>query len=127
MFFFQTFRFILVDLILNIFYFPVWWYTTGVLKVLNLINKEISSLAGALRLKTLFRFLFKPMFGLTDRWSLVISIGVRLVHFFVLSLVTLLYTVVLVLLFLLWLILPFFILYNILFHAGVKLDFMNLY
>lgn len=115
----QTLRFIVSDLILNVLYFPVWWYTTGALRVLRLIGRELQSFTESFRLRTLFQFLWQPMFGLTDPWSRVISVGVRLGHFFVLSLFTLVYTIMLFALFLVWLLLPAFIVYNVLFHLEI--------
>ncbi|HLD21492.1 MAG TPA: hypothetical protein VJB65_01170 [Patescibacteria group bacterium] len=104
---------------LAILYFPVWWYTIGLAKVVRLIVREAQSLAQSFRLKTLFRFLFKPMYGLTDMWSRVLSFGVRIVHFFVLLIVTALYTAVFSILCIVWIVLPPFILYNVFFHLGL--------
>lgn len=104
------------EFILSILYFPIWWYTKGLLKVIRLLMNEIKSFTHSLRLRTLFTFLLQPMFGLTDRWSKIISFFVRIVHFFILFVVTIIYSVVLIALVVVWIMLPIFIAYNILFH-----------
>jgi hypothetical protein len=118
MVFLHTLRVIAVDLILNTLYFPIWWYTEGVKKVSHNITNEVRSLTESLHLRTLLAFLFKPMYGQTDIWGRIISVGVRVVHFGVLLLFTVLYTLLLSLLLIVWIILPLFIVYNLIIHLG---------
>lgn len=122
MLFLNTIRVIAVDLVLNVVTFPLWWYTTGTKKVTQQILHHSRALAQSLRIRVLLRFLFQPMFGMTDIWSRIISFGVRIVHFIVLSLATFVYTLLLFVGLIVWLLLPPFILYNILFH----LSFVNI-
>jgi hypothetical protein len=112
-------RLIVVDIIGKMIYFPVWWYTKGTARIIRLISHQASDLIHTLNLKILAKFLFVPMYGLTDIWSRVISFPVRLVHFVVLSMVALSYMIALLVLLMLWLILPLFILYNILYQLGI--------
>jgi hypothetical protein len=116
MFAWETIRFLIVDTIVSIVWFPVWWYTTGTMKVLRMIGREVSSLAQTLNLRVLWKFLFKPMFGQTDIASRIISFCVRIVHFCVLTVFSVIVTLGLLLLLIIWLLLPPFILYNIWFH-----------
>lgn len=115
----RSLQFIFFDVLHSIVYFPVWWYTTGAKNVLLAIWREILSFAQSLRLSTLFRFLFKPMFGQYDTWGRIISVGVRIVHFFILLTGTIIYTIVLSLGFVVWLLMPLFVVWQIGFHAGV--------
>jgi len=117
--FWQSIKFILKDVIFSILYFPVWWYTEGAYKILKRINQETRNFAHNLNLGILFKYLFKPMYGLTDIWSRIISFMVRIVHFCVLGSLALIWILILVIFFLAWLALPVFIVYNILFQLNI--------
>ncbi len=101
------------NLILDIFYFPIWWYTLGLKKFLIFIKNTIKDVSQALVIKILLVNLFKPMFGQYDRAGRIISFFMRCIHLginlflFTLSLIGLL------LLFVLWLALPIFSLYQV--------------
>ncbi|MFH0819113.1 MAG: hypothetical protein V1898_03925 [Patescibacteria group bacterium] len=115
----NTIKFIAKDIVGNVFYFPIWWYTAGAFKILRRIKNDIQSFARELSIGILFRYLFKPMYGLTDFWSRVISFMVRIVHFAVLLIVTIIWVLILLFLFLIWLALPLFVVYNLLYQIGV--------
>lgn len=117
--FWQSVKFILKNVILSILYFPLWWYSEGAFKILKKISTETTNFAHNLNLGILFKYLFKPMYGLTDVWSRIISFMVRIVHFCVLGSLALIWILILVIFFLLWLILPVFIVYNILFQLHI--------
>lgn len=112
----QTAQFIAKETVGSLLYFPIWWYTEGAMKVLRLIGREVGSFAKTLRIRTLFRFLLKPMFGQTDIWGRIISFGVRIVHAFVLLFVTIFYTIFLTLLFLVWIALPPLMIAALIYH-----------
>jgi len=120
----ETIRFVVVDFTLSVLYFPVWWYTAGVMKVLRLIRREVSSLGQSLNLKVLAQFLFKPMFGQRDIAGRIISFFVRIFHFLFLLIFTIVVTLLLLLLLVVWLLLPPFLLYNVLYHLGVPVPYV---
>ncbi len=70
---------VFLDSILSILYFPIWWYSIGIKKrVLGFIKgskKQIHNLA----LKTMFKYLFKPMYGETSLSGRIISFFMRLI------------------------------------------------
>lgn len=119
----ETIRFVVTDVFLSLVYFPVWWYTTGVMKVLRLIQRQLHSLAQSFNLKILAQFLFKPMFGQRDIVSRVISFFVRIVHFFVLLFVTVIVSLLLFLLLIVWLLLPIFVVISMIYHLGVNVPY----
>lgn len=121
----QLVGFIAKDIVWNTLYFPVWWYTKGILRILNLMKHQVTSLARTLHLPTLFKYLLKPMYGYTDMVSRIISFYVRIVQFIVLLAVTFLVVIGLLILLALWILAPLFVVYGILFHLG-WIDF-NLY
>jgi len=114
----QTIRFLISDFLIELFEFPVWWYTVGLRNVIRLIFQSIQRVANSLRLPTLFRFLLTPMFGLRDWVSRIISFGVRIVHFCLLVALSICWTIVLFALFIVWLVLPIIVIYSFLFHLG---------
>lgn len=114
----QVIGFIAKDIVWNAVYFPIWWYTRGIFRILVLMKHQVSSLARTLHLPTLFKYLLKPMYGYTDIISRIISFYVRIVQFIVLLLITLVVVVGLVVLLTVWLAAPVLVLYGIAFHLG---------
>lgn len=109
-------KYIFIELIGKVIYFPIWWYSIGTKKVLIFIGREISALAQALSLKILFKNLLKPMYGDYSRSGRIISFFVRIFHFFFLLLATIIWSIILFILFLLWLVLPILVIYSIIFQ-----------
>lgn len=99
--------------------FLIWWYTNGLLVLLQRLREHLLDLVRALSLKLLFRYLFVPMYGYYDIWSRVISFGVRLVHFLFLFIYTLLYLAIEILVVVFWCLLPLFVLINLLYQLQV--------
>jgi hypothetical protein len=118
----ETLRFVLVDIIIQILYFPVWWYTEGTLKIVRSVVTQVQALGRSLGLKILFQFLLKPMYGQADIAGRIISFFVRIVHFFVLLLWAIVYTVVLTSFLFFWLLFPLLVAYSIVFHLGFLPD-----
>lgn len=112
-------KLVLHDIIGNIIYFPIWWYTKGTLHLLQTIHSEVQDLVRTLNLKTLARFLFTPMYGLNDIVSRLISFPVRVVHFCILSAIALVYIAGLTVMLLFWLIFPIFVMYNVLYQLHI--------
>lgn len=124
--FLNSLKFISKDIIGNILYFPAWWYTIGAYRILQKIVKDTKSFAHDLHLGILFKYLFKPMYGLTDIWSRIISFMVRIVQFIILSLTTFIWLAFLFLCFIAWLLLPILVLYSILFQFSIiKFQLIN--
>lgn len=121
----QVIGFIVKDIVWNTVYFPLWWYTRGILRILALMKHQVFSLARTLHLPTLFKYLLKPMYGYTDIISRIISFYVRIVQFLVLVIFTLLVVIALSILLIIWILIPIFVVYGIFFHLG-WIDF-NLY
>lgn len=97
-------------------WFPVWWYTTGTMKVLRMVGREAQSLGQTLNLRVLFKFLFKPMFGQTGVVARIISVCVRIVHFCILTVYSVVVMFAFILLLIVWLLLPLFLVYEVWFN-----------
>ncbi len=91
---------------IDLFYFPIWWYGEGTkrtfLSCLNLIGEANRNLAPGLW----FKNLLVPMFGQTDWQGRLMSFFMRLVNGIGRSIGLLIWSLVVWVLFLLWLATP---------------------
>jgi len=79
-------KYLVIDLIASVFYFPLWWYTDGLKKIVFAFSKNIKNLFRGLALNILFKNIFRPMFG-DYTWegkiiSFIIQLFWRLILFF---------------------------------------------
>ena len=109
-----TARYIIVDLVGDIIYFPLWWYTQGLKKVVLTFYFNLQSTARNLALRLLLLNILKPMFGQYDRAGRVISFFMRLVILIGRLLYFAAYVLLLVVLLIIWLGLPVLIVYRLL-------------
>ena len=110
---------ILVDLLKDILYFPLWWYSRGLkqlaIKLKNfLVNKE-RSLALFVWIKNIFR----PMYAQYDWAGILISFFVRLFQITVRGIFMLGWLGLAILILCLWLILPVLAIYEIVFQLAL--------
>ena len=117
--FFDPIRFVLRDIVWSIIYFPIWWYTVGTFNVLRNIGKELRGFARAYNFRILLQFMFTPMYGQNDIVGRLISLYVRVAHFFLLSIYAILYISVLLIGLVVWVTFPIVIVYNVLFHMSL--------
>jgi len=107
---------ILIDVGKTILYFPVWWYSQGLLNVLkgglNMIRDFEQTLGFFIWLKNLF----VPMFGQRDISGRIISVFLRFFQIIVKGIILLIFSVLVFAFYLIWLVLPIFIIYQIIIH-----------
>ena len=108
----RTIKFIFLDVVLDIFHTPVWWYTTGLMHFAKGLWNEARDFARILSLKILLRHLFTPMFGDYSKSGRVISFFVRFVQLMVYGTVMLLWVIALTVLLVLWLVIPVIVVYQ---------------
>ncbi len=112
---------VFLNSILSILYFPIWWYTIGakkrVLGFVNGIKKQIHDLA----LKTMFKYLFKPMYGETSFSGRVISFFMRLILLIWRLFLFLIVVVFSLAMLLLWLFLPLVVLWQMIIQFNLGL------
>lgn len=100
-----------LQFLLNIVYFPIWWYSKGAKKTLvfckNLIKRGNKRLVPALWLKNIF----VPMFGQYDIKGKIISFFMRLANVIGRSLALLVWILFVVIIFFIYLLIPLFISY----------------
>jgi hypothetical protein len=110
--FLLVFQRIFLEAILDIFYFPVWWYTGGALHALiwckDFFLSGNQTLAPGLWLANLF----VPMFGQYDIQGRIISVFMRLIQFVLRSVALAFWLVISIILFCVWLALPVLFVYG---------------
>jgi len=106
-------KFIAKDLIGDILYWPIWWYSAGIQKVFIYISNELANFEERLGLKIWLKSIFKPMFAQYDWQGRIISFFMRLI-LLVFKLVLFFFWMVFMSVFVaLWLILPILAVYQI--------------
>lgn len=102
---------IIVDFVLHILYFPVWWFSFGLAHTgrtcVHLVQNVNITLAPGLW----FRNLFVPIYGADDWEGRIISFFLRLVNAIVRSAILLVWMAFVLFLFALWIVLPVFFVY----------------
>jgi hypothetical protein len=104
---------IIADLALDVLYWPIWWYTFGFLKVVKFVFSEIRSQSESLGVGVWLKNLFVPMYGMYDFESRIISFLVRLAELIGRSLLLLIWSLMLFIIILFWLVLPLIIISQI--------------
>lgn len=106
-------KFVLIDIIFEIIYFPVWWYSYGLSSVFKFSIKSIKQNFRNYGISIGFRFLFKPMYSQNDFWGRIISFFMRLIVLIFKLIVFFVIFIFYIFIFILWIFLPIIILREI--------------
>lgn len=109
----ESIKYIFLDLIGNILYFPIWWYTKGAKNVLIFCFNQIKEVEEYLALFVWIRNIFTPMYAQYDWQGRIISFFIRVFQIFFRSIFLLTWSVLCLILFLIWLVIPLFVGYQI--------------
>jgi len=111
---------LLIEVLLDIVYFPLWWYTVGALHAgrwcFDLIKDGNSDLAPGLWLKNIF----VPMYGQYDWEGRLISFFMRLVQIIGRSFGLIVWTIFCLALLAVWLVLPVAVVWELFASFAVK-------
>ena len=110
---------ILSEILLNIVMFPVWWFTRGLFLIMD---KEIGFLSyqqQSLGLVIWVKNIFKPMYGQSDWQGRFISFFMRLFQIIIRSIVMVFWIFFTFTQIAVWLVLAFFVIYEIMFQLGI--------
>ena len=110
---------ILGETLRDIVFFPLWWYSRGFLQtslsLLRFLNNRQKSLALLVWVKNIFT----PMYGQTDWQGRLISVFIRIVQIIFRSLMMLFWCFFALTIILLWLIVPLFTTYQIVYQLSL--------
>jgi len=109
----QAIKSIFIDIIGEILYFPIWWYTAGLKRTVLYIWNSIRSSFNNLALPIMFKNLFKPMFGQYDREGRIISFFMRIILTISRLVVFILFIIFYILLLIIWVVIPIIIVWGI--------------
>ncbi|MDD5040627.1 MAG: hypothetical protein PHY34_05795 [Patescibacteria group bacterium] len=123
----QTLKYIAVEILWDIVYFPIWWYTKGFVRIYRYCSESANfHLHRRVALGIWLRSMFKPMYGDYTKEGRIISFFMRCVVLVWKLLSTVLWFLVLFLLICAWVILPLVIIYYILYQLfGVPWPFVK--
>lgn len=102
----QSTRLLLIDLIGELLYFPIWWYSQGLKRIILYVFASIKNTGRNMAIGILFKNLFKPMFGQYDREGRIISFFFRIIITLGKTLLFLLISIFNLLLIIFWIFLP---------------------
>lgn len=111
--FVKTFKTLAWDFLVEVLYFPIWWYSSGLKKTTLAVFGNIKATSRNLALGLLFKNLFKPMYGQSDKAGRAVSLFMRLVllcaKLFVFTLFFLFYCLILIF----WLVVPILVVWQL--------------
>jgi len=102
-----------LDFIREILYFPIWWYSVGLLRAGKFFWQRIKNMEVRLGVGVWVKNIFTPMFGQRDIAGVLISFFMRIFQIIIRTLVLFLWSVIVLLGFFIWIALPFFVVLGI--------------
>ncbi len=115
---FLVFERLAIEAIIDVIYFPVWWYTAGVVYMLGICRNFLSTANGFLAPGLWLKNVFVPMFGQYDLQGRLVSFFMRLMNVIVRSLGLFIWFFVVLVFFLLWISVPLFVGYMFIISWG---------
>lgn len=109
--FFIIFPRLVLEFFLDIFYFPVWWYTGGIVYALGVAKQLILSGNANLAPGMWLKNLFVPMFGQHDFQGRMVSVIMRFLNFVFRGIGLLVWVGVVLTLVMLWVLAPLAVAY----------------
>jgi hypothetical protein len=106
-------KLIFVDTLLDILYFPVWWYSRGMVLAFKWVVAEIMSFENLFGLRIWIKNIFHPMFSQHDWQGKIISFFMRIFQIIFRTVALAGVSVFYFILFLAYLVLPVFIIWGI--------------
>jgi hypothetical protein len=109
----QASKIIFLDIIGEILYFPLWWYSAGLKRIWLYVFDSIKRTSLNLAVPLMVKSMFKPMFGQADRQGRAISFFMRLVLLLSRLVVFIVLTILDLALLIFWLILPVIVMWGL--------------
>lgn len=108
---------IAADLIKNIIYFPVWWYSRGLKQLAIKLKGFLADKERSLALFVWMKNIFRPMYSQYDWPGMLISFFVRFFQIIFRGLIMIFWLALALTVFCFWLILPWLAVYEIIFQT----------
>lgn len=109
----NSIKFVAIELIGDILYFPIWWYSRGAKKFFIFFWQKIVSMQSGLGVSVWLTNIFTPMYGQADLAGRIISFFIRLFQVVIRFIILIIGSLVLTITFVIWLLLPVIVAYQI--------------
>jgi len=110
---------IVVELVGDIIFFPLWWYSKGLFDFLKGQLQFLENRQKGLALAVWIKNIFKPMFGQNDWQGKLISVIMRIFQIIIRSIAMMFWILVSFFLIIFWISLPVLIFYQIIFQIFI--------
>lgn len=104
---------LVLGLVFDVIYFPVWWYSRGTIQVIKGLGNMIANEEKSLALFVWVKNLFRPMYGVRGWDGYLVSFAVRLVQIIVRSIALVVWMVIALVLLIAWLVFPILVISQI--------------
>lgn len=104
---------IFTNFLKDILYFPLWWYSNGLVHTLNKLKQFLSDKQKSLGLLIWIKNIFNPMYGQYSWEGIIVSFVMRFVQIIIRSIIMLFWLIVCLGILCLWIGLPIFTIYEI--------------
>jgi hypothetical protein len=111
----QVVKYFFVDFIGGFVYFPFWWYSRGLKIAAAFCLRQVSDMNEVLGVTIWIKNIFTPMYAQYDIAGRLISFGMRVFQIIFRTFGLLLWTILMAVVLLLWIFVPLFLVYQILF------------
>lgn len=111
--FFLLIKYILIDLIGDFIYFPLWWYSGGLKKALLFTGDKIMGAERVLGVSLWAKNLFVPMYGQYDWQGRLVSFFMRLFQLIFRSIIFVVCFIFMLFIPIIWVVFPIFIIFQI--------------
>jgi len=114
-------RSVFAELLLEVLYFPPWWYGRGFMRVLQRASRSIASQYEHAGVGVWLKNLFVPMFGQYDWEGRLISFFIRIIQIIFRGIFFLIWILFVGVLVVLWLVIPVYTVYQIIRNGSALL------
>lgn len=116
--FYTSLKYVIKDLIGDFLYWPIWWYTKGLLNTMLYSFRSIRNQQEALGVDIWIKNIFTPMYGQRDWEGRLISFIIRILQIIFRSILLLIWAVLMILPIVIWTMLPLIIIFQIYTHIA---------
>ena len=111
---------VLLDVVVDIIFFPIWWYSFGLIKTTKRLASFVSDREKSLAFFVWLKNIFVPMYGQRDLPGRLISFFMRFFQIIFRGLAILFWIIVSLVLFWLWVALPIVFVYEVCWQLFLK-------
>ncbi|MDD4901872.1 MAG: hypothetical protein PHE24_01925 [Patescibacteria group bacterium] len=111
---------IFFSILMDIFFFPFWWYSLGLFKIIKNLANFVADKEKSLALLVWIKNIFVPMYGQRDIQGAIISFFIRLAQIIFRSVILIFWIIIALIVFWIWFLAPILIIYMIVWQITAK-------